>query len=247
MAALALVPLTGCQSMTSSQSERWTILCQEFNGGEHQQHCAAYADALSRTPDIDPAAVRCDPDNAAAVSRLYYGAYDCARVQKFRSQRMDPSPEMQRDYQLILDLADEQQQRVFPLARMVPLVAPQPQGPPDHALVGAPGACSLQIAVFYPEAGFDDPRGAAVDLARELRDEGHEAYYHHGPSQSMVTVGSFEPSAELSSPEVQAVIRSDPRFRYNYENYEVRKRIIQGESTGTGSFLVKIPKPADRP
>jgi len=52
------------------------------------------------------------------------------------------------------------------------------------------GYYSLQIG-FYNEHFGPDFRNAAEDAVRILREEGHEAYYYHGPFRSLITIGVF--------------------------------------------------------
>ncbi len=52
------------------------------------------------------------------------------------------------------------------------------------------GFFSLQIA-FYDETYEGDPRQAAEQHARRLREDGEEAYFYHGPHRSLVTIGLF--------------------------------------------------------
>ena len=53
-----------------------------------------------------------------------------------------------------------------------------------------PNYYSLQVGFFDDHHG-SDRRRAAEQWARELRDEEHQAYYYHGPTRSMVTIGLF--------------------------------------------------------
>ena len=66
-------------------------------------------------------------------------------------------------------------------------------------LRNCPGAYSLLIAVYQdvPKEGYVGRHKFAVDYCRELREKGHEAYFHHGPSSSSVTVGAFGRDAFL--------------------------------------------------
>jgi len=66
-------------------------------------------------------------------------------------------------------------------------------------IAACPAEYSLLIAVFEDRPDADPPYVGRQDYAtqycRQLRDEGYEAYYHHGPRSSSVTVGSFEAGA----------------------------------------------------
>lgn len=241
----------GFRLIQQKPTEEWTIFCSELTGPYHDQNCASLAQSLRQTPGILPNAVRCDDDSNNQISRLYYGSYR-RRVDPDTGRRDLPT-QLRRDLQLIQNLGDDQNRRFFATARTVLLVRPTRSGNPDWELTGTEGSYSLQIAVFYPEAGFSEPRRAAVELVAELREEGVEAYYYHGDVQSMVTVGSFDESAliptESGTPMLSAKVRalqaSDPRFKHNYENGHVVTKRLNGQKFPSRSFLVRIPRPQD--
>jgi len=52
------------------------------------------------------------------------------------------------------------------------------------------GYYSLQIG-FYDQAFGHNFRDAAEEAVRVLREEGHEAYYYHGPYRSILAIGVF--------------------------------------------------------
>jgi hypothetical protein len=52
------------------------------------------------------------------------------------------------------------------------------------------GYYSLQIG-FYDQAFGKDFREAAEQAIRSLREDGHEAYYYHGPHRSIIAIGVF--------------------------------------------------------
>lgn len=220
-------------------TEEWTILCYEFNAVTHRDHCEQVAQTLRRTPEIRAGEVWCDHDDLNKISRLYYSRHRVPVDPKSRSPQVPAG--MRQDFELVCTLGDDQQRRLFGQARMVPLVDAPLSDRPEWALVNAPGVYSLQIAVFQTASGFAEPRKSAVALVEELRREGYEAYYHHGAVMSMVTVGSFEGSATIKTPEVIAVLRSDPRFEYNYRNGQVQTTIVNDLRIGSPSFLVKVP------
>lgn len=242
---------SGFQLFQQNPTEEWTIFCCELTGPYHDQNCASMAQSLRQTPGISPNAVSCDDDSNNQISRLYYGSYR-RKVDADTGRRELPT-QLRRDLQLIHSLGDDQSRRFFTTARTVPRVRPAGSSNPEWELTGADGSYSLQIAVFYPEAGFSESRRAAVALVAELRKEGFEAYYYHGDVQSMVTVGSFDESAliptESGTPMLSAKVRalqaSDPRFKHNYENGEVVTKRFNGTKFPSRSFLVRIPRPQD--
>ncbi len=242
----------GFQGFARRQTEEWTILCAELTGPFHRDNCRALADSLRATPDIRPADVRCDHDTTNESSRLYYSKY--RRTRHPRTNHLDTPKRLRDDMFLIFDLADDRKRRIFGNARAVRYIQPEGLALRKWALTNATGIYSLQIAVFYPEGNFTESRKLAGQLVAELRGEGHEAYFHHGETMSMVTIGSFEESAVIKrkdgtvrlSEEVLRLQVADPRFEYNYENGRVINRKI-GSVKGTTkfsnhSFLVRIPR-----
>ena len=78
---------------------------------------------------------------------------------------------------------------------------------------------------FEPTDSFWEQKKAAAEYCSWLRKKGYEAYYHHGPGCSIVTVGIFDESAvEQTRPgmgfyseEVRA-LQQDELLKYNLVN-----------------------------
>ena len=239
-----------------SNLQTWTILCREFQGPRHQEYCEQFADSLKRTQGIRPDEVRCEHDNAGQISRLYYGSYE--RTIDPQTEEPSPNAQLDQDMYLITDLGDPQKGRYFVMARKVPMVDTY-RGPAEWDLRQARGVYTLQVAVFRPEKDFQEVRKAAVDYCRSLRRDGYEAYYYHGPAQSVVTVGTFDESDVFEVNGVQKYsarvrrLQHKEAFKYNYENGQKRVRIVHEQVIENGkvkdvesrkepySFLVKIP------
>jgi hypothetical protein len=89
-------------------------------------------------------------------------------------------------------------------------------------------------------------RKAAEKAAVEMRRQGEQAFYFHGPRRSMVTVGLFGPDeyelrqSRLRSP---AIARLMERFPHNLVNGAgvKRKRAGQAEAVMDPSFVVAVP------
>jgi hypothetical protein len=91
-------------------------------------------------------------------------------------------------------------------------------GPPEWDLANAvdPNGYTVVIAEFYnvPQGGFTARKELAVENCKLLRQKDVEAYYHHGPTKSFVTIGMFPASAFRMEPTpdgkgVRAVVNSD--------------------------------------
>lgn len=122
---------------------------------------------------------------------------------------------------------------------------------------------TLQVAVYGrdelerpTEADLAEARRAAETAAADLRRQGEEAYYYHGPRRSMVTIGAFSES-DIKPSESPAVRRLRSAFPYNLYNGRavlVRSRVkpagpagkpapgSAGGDTMQRSELVLIPK-----
>lgn len=116
-------------------------------------------------------------------------------------------------------------------------------------VTGEEAVYTLQVAVFKPP--YPDYRQSAEDLARQYRQAGHQAYYYHGPSMSLVTVGVFTHAAarvategpRRGQPVYHKRIRTEfqGRFPHLLVNGE-KVPVADGESSYSPTFLVRIPK-----
>jgi len=254
---LAVVLLSaGC-----AQQERWTILCLELEGPGSYTNARNLAEGLKATPGVDPAKVSVhEGQNSAAI---YYGTY-LRDIDPQTGDRSIPR-ELRDDLTLIKQLADEEQRHYFLGAHMVP--TPEPNvGRPEWDLRQAPGRYTLQVAVYFNTDFLQDRKLAAVEKTRQLRARGLEAYYYHGPTCSIVTVGAFGEDALLDETgKVRYVtvggqrrqvahhygtrvveLQQDPDCAYNRTNDDIWYNIDQktGQRYAVRSMLVPIPGPS---
>lgn len=94
-------------------------------------------------------------------------------------------------------------------------IAPMPGGPvgkPEYDLQNAPGMYTIVVECYcdnpdYGKPGTADNKGPtivgrraiAAKRVEELRQSGEEAYYYHGPVNSIVTIGAFPESSVVYS------------------------------------------------
>jgi len=241
---LALLLVVGCRG---GRGEPWTIECMKYSEPGHTEVVDSIADVLRKTPGIDAGKVHVRHD--AEGSALYYGRY-LRRIDRLKDERNIPD-ELKRDIEQVKQLYDDQGRRLFLAARMVPEPL-EDVGPEEWNLVNANGEYTLQVGVFFPTTEFHDLKKAAVELVRELRKRGYEAYYYHDKTRSIVTVGTFGPDAVTVhenrvgySPRVRA-LQEKESFRYNLTNGAIWYNKYQ---TATGvvkqpvrSLLVRIPQ-----
>jgi hypothetical protein len=118
---------------------------------------------------------------------------------------------------------------------------------------GDRGAYTLQVGV-YCRMDDQDPsdkemaefRAAAERAVVEMRRQGEQAFYYHGPRRSMVTVGLFSDkdydlkNARVQSPAIASLSRKYPYNLVNGAGVK-RKRPGQAEPTMDPSFVVAVP------
>ena len=145
---------------------------------------------------------------------------------------------------------------IYQKAVVVPLPG-KSFGPPEWNLENADGTYSVLVARFYdvPEADYVGRKQFAVDYARQLREEGEQAYYYHAAAQSLVTIGAFPNNSVRmvsSGKKVKPKI-VDPRIKAIMERHEFlavngRRELVTLPAQGgarrsyTRSYPVHIPK-----
>ncbi len=233
--------LTGCQG--ALRGEPWTIECLTLRGAEHREHSDAIADALRQFDGVATGKVRVH--HTLEASTIYYGRY-FRRIDREKGLR--PIPDKLRDeLAMIQELVDDHGRRVFIAARMVREPLPD-VGPPEWNLENTDGVYTLQVAAFESTPGQPDYKRAAARYAAQLRKKGYEAYYHHGESASVVTVGTFNRNAVITRdgrPDYSQAVRAlqqKETFIYNLTNGDVWHAIVDGKKAPVRSLLVEIPK-----
>ncbi len=134
-------------------------------------------------------------------------------------------------------------------------------GPPEWDLTSAVGKHTLLVAAFHdvPEKKYVGRRRFAVQYCRRLRENGYEAYYHHGLGSSTVTIGAFSSSSiqqdssgekRIVDPKIAGLIKDFPHLAVNgnavaRKVYDPRTRTYQSVQRRT--YLVRVPrrKPGD--
>lgn len=174
-----LAPSAGC----GRDQARYTILLCILKGPGHVEHAAqAKAEAAKFAPAAELRIL-----HKAEHTELYWSSYssvDAAHgdLAKAKAHRLGKS-----GYQ------------VFRGALVVPLPGEHVgRSEWDLRNVSRRFEYTVLVAEFFNERGVTWPQGrkqAAVDYCQELRGKGYQAFYHHGPARSKVTVGAFGPKA----------------------------------------------------
>lgn len=161
---------------------QWTVFCDKIDGPNHvalARELKSRLVAKSRMPDWYVI-------HGSSDSSLYYGFY------RSIDDPRDPAEKRraEADRMRIQSLTTPYGEKLVRGGILVPLDAPDPEAPPKWNLTNTPKTAywSLQIAAFK-----DDPhrKEAAVQAVRELRAQGEEAYYYHGPVISSVCIGAW--------------------------------------------------------
>ncbi len=206
----------------------WGILLESYSGSGHVQRARQRRDQVARSLGREDVTVQTRSRGSAVVLGSYAGPDD---------------PRAQRDLEWVQSVVAGGRR---PYERSY--LAPPPPPPADlgnipelnllsaKRLAGPDALYTFQVGVFE-SSRRERAKRAAEAYALELRRQGEMAFYYHGPTKSMVTIGIFgkrayDTRAQRVSLEVQALQR---RFPQN---------VMMPEPDGPAqpSMLVLIPK-----
>jgi len=276
-AALLVSAVPGCNGPglrtsgpTSADEDIWAIRCRTLHGADRVRLAESYAEALRQVAGLKRDLVQVFHE--ADESAVYYGRY--RRRYDARSGAESFEPSHLRDLELIRQLSTTTPDPVagtrivWPFRNATMETLPTGLGRhPDWHLLRAPGCYSLQVAVFYNTEGMRQRKFAAEEYCRLLREQGEEAYYHHGAVNSIVCIGAFPAEAiqtyETPDPYTgiirvtakivdQRMLELQKRFPYNLHNghrfYETRRDPQTGQTVRDphASFAVYVPRPGDQ-
>jgi hypothetical protein len=161
---------------------QWTIFCDKIDGPNHVAVARELKTRLVAKSQMRDWYVI----HGSSDSSLYYGFYRSIDDPRDPAERKRAESDRMR----IQSLTTPYGEKLVRGGILVPLDAPDPEAPPKWNLTNTPKTAywSLQIAAFK-----DDPhrKEAAVQAVRELRAQGEEAYYYHGPVISSVCIGAW--------------------------------------------------------
>ncbi|MBL8879975.1 MAG: hypothetical protein JNG88_12720 [Phycisphaerales bacterium] len=245
--------------------EPWAVRCITLRGADRFRYAKRYEELLKQVKELDPALVQVLHDESA--STVYYGRYK--RNWNPSTGKATYQPDHQRDLHMIQTLAfSDSSVWPFKLASMEALPVGGAEKP-EWDLRGAKGVWSLQVAVFYNSEQMNSRKHAALEYCKLLREQGYEAYYHHGIANSSVTIGAFprealqsiekdlgvDPTTGTNVKGVQSRIVDERmldlqrKFPNNTENGHIFYEIIRDPQTGEvkqriprASFPVEIPR-----
>ncbi len=230
------------------QKKGWAIVLATLSQEGHEEAVMKEQEEFIRETGLSG----CWVDSTPKRSALFYGHYDSL-----------DSPEAKEDLEKI-KATTINGRKVFKKALLVPTgddaadAKVYAGGSPQYNLRTAakahPGEedlSTLQIAMYEPEEGKEvgQARQAAEDLVKQLRGQGYEAYYYHGPATSTVTVGIFgadayDAQAGIYSEDVERMRKKFPFNSYNGRELKerVRTRANTWVTVRQPSFLVRVPE-----
>ena len=156
----------------------YTILLTALSSPNHNADARYYRDAMERSGWSDLTVVHKDRH-----SELFWGTYKTMAAG-------------QKDLRQARAYKDGRGGNPFRNARLLP-VPGKDVGPPEWKLTRAKGFYTVVVCSYYdvPKDDYVGRRRFAVEQCKLFREKGHEAYYHHGPTKSYVTIGTFDKDA----------------------------------------------------
>lgn len=222
-------PQAGPSSLTDpAAGQGWAVLLQQFTGPDRRQQAQELMDRIHQ------AGVAADlwSEDYQGVLKVYAGRFH-------GPQEPAAQQTLERVQRITLDESNP-----FASARLVPLMGQGRFITDPLDLKQYVGYYTLQIGYYDAQFGKDF-RQAAEDAARELREEGYEAYYYHGPFRSLVTVGLFTENDFVMKGNTQAygprIKTLQDKFPYNLGNGRTLIETVNGKNLGEQpSCLVRV-------
>ncbi len=185
----------------------YTLQCMIFSGPLHiVEATRAKNNMIQRTGSRQWYLVHTESEST--LNYGFYTTYD-DRAQMAEYTRA------QGDRARIASLLDESGEKLFTQVVFNPIELPDPIAPKDWDIMTSSGYWTLQVLVYR-----DNPqrKQAAIDMVREFRSRGVQAYYHHFPAVSEVYIGSWpkeavkreEADAQTSNNGEQLLVFSSP-------------------------------------
>ena len=210
----------------------WTIVLATFSGPEARRAAVAALPAIQSGSGFVGLFVEHRKRGSFIASGRYQSEMDPAAVadlRRFRAYERDG---------------------IWPFGRafLAPPVGGAAGNRPEINLARAPeifgreALYTLQVAVYESDNRRESMR-AAEEAAFIYRQDGELAFYYHGPTRSMVTIGVFgeddiDVEAGLESPELVALRARRP---LNLFNGMAIRETVSGQTRNQASRLVRIP------
>jgi hypothetical protein len=224
-----------------SSQAHYTIKLYRYTGPDHMRTAARGKRAAAEMAGLpDPFIL-----HERAASTLYAGRY------RTREAAMD-------DLRRAQQWQSPSRLRPFQAAFVMPYPTEDPQANPAWDLERADGAYTVLVEVYHndPKKNMNRRKEAAVQRCKELREEGEEAYYYHGPANSVVTIGLFDDSAVkmvrkgpvtrpvILSREMKSIMKRRPHV---YTNARKRQVAVPALATGKPMLILRPTYPVRVP
>lgn len=191
---LAVAALVLGQVAMAEDEDVWGIQVASYLGNNRVKLADNCATHLRQVKGLNKKLVTVFHERDASI--VYYGRYKRQYQDGDNQMHYKPDPNPPLNLIRSLSMEDQRRQVVWPF-RLASL-QPYPVAlsiPAEWQLERNPGHFSLQVAVFYNTEEMRQRRSAAEQYCKLLRDEGQEAYVHHGPVHSSVCIGAFPKQA----------------------------------------------------
>lgn len=220
---------------------RWTIAMATFSSPQHRAAAEEIRQEIAQISGMTGFEIASRADR----SILHYGHYDApssarirADIEKIHLIRIGERQPFARAFPTVVESSDRGAMPQFNLVRLWDQFPRQPV------------IYSLQIAfyTFDESASERTARKTAEETAARLRAGGDPAFYYHGPTMSVVTVGVFfDRDVDAITGYGPDVLGLQERYRYNLGN---GKEIVETQRLPSGkairnvqpSFLINVPR-----
>jgi hypothetical protein len=168
---------------------KWTIVCGTFSGPDHAAQARAMKDYVVKLSGMKGFYLI----QAADRTEINFGQYH------------DLTEQAQADRKAIAALVNPANgDKLFRAALLQPIDGDDPVAPKEWDLRNARGYWSLEVASYRNDS---KRKQAAVELVKQYRKDGYDAYFYHGQQISSVCIGAF-PYEAVSA--VDYEVREDP-------------------------------------
>jgi hypothetical protein len=257
--ALLLGVLGGCETESRVVSSTWDPFREKLGDPEPTRGNAdpndprvtsprGYAVELTRFSGADAAArafeLTARLREQSGLADLWYA--DAPNVSTVYLGRFrDPRTDTARAALARARAAELEGLKPFTNAELVALSGGDASSLPELDLRNHTGQYALQVG-YYDLAYGADFRRAAEEEAQRLRDEGHNAFYYHGPNRSLIALGPYNyeqafvrrGQTDVYTP---AVTQTQQQFPYNVRNGVGPNEQFTAEELGLRpSFLVLV-------
>jgi len=181
---------------------KYTLFVQRIDGPTHVNTANQTRDALRRTGLSDWYVV-----HQKDQSLLYYGFYRAVDPDNAPGAERADARRAVDDKLKVQQVEDGRGNKLFAGSVFQPIDTPDPSAPAEWDLQLAKGTWTVQVAAF---SGNAQRKEASVEAVRELRKDGFQAYFYHGPNVSSVCVGVWPATAVTQRGEV-AETRDDEK------------------------------------